>query len=150
MRKSLICNDKAVGLVSCYALRKTVIPASTSKLKPGDVCFIPRSDGGYVPFAFLCAPAKKRSSFYGGILNVVVASPSVEELPASVEVKEYSLVNISCFRENNTPILGNAAPNIGETVLASILRETTDFSVGTRSRVWGYRTILKYAEAVVA
>lgn len=127
-----------------------MIPSSTSKLKPGDVCFIPRSDGRYVPFAFLCAPAKKRSSFYGGILNAVVSIPSVEELPSSVEVKEYALVNISCFKENNTPIVGNAAPNIGEAVLASIERDTTDFSVGATSRVWGYRTIIKYAEAVVA
>jgi hypothetical protein len=127
-----------------------MIPASTTKLRPGDVCFIPRDDGNFVPFAFLCTPTGKRSSFYGGILNVVVRHPNVSEIPPHVEVKKYALVHISCFKENNTHIVGNAAVNIGAPVLAAIQRDTADFSVGATSSVWGYKTIIKYAAAVTA
>lgn len=125
-----------------------MLPASTVKLNPGDFCFIPRDDGKFVPFVFLCTYRDKRSSFYGGIIDVSVSRASVEELPPTLAIKEYALVHISCFTENNTPIVGNLADRIGSEVLSAIKRSVHDFSVGATSRVWGHKTIVKYANTV--
>lgn len=125
-----------------------MIPVNTAKLTPGDFCFIPRSDGKFVPFAFLCAVQGKRSYFYGGLLDAVVEKQSVDDLPASLVVKQFALLHIGCFKENNTPIIGNIASRIGASSLQAIERKTKDFSVGATSSVWGHQTIIKYAESV--
>ena len=127
-----------------------MIPASTVKLLPGDFCFIPRADGRFVPFAFLCTAQNTRSYFYGGILDAVVSNPLIDELPTHLSVKQYALLHIRCFKENNTPIVGNVAARIGDKELKAIERRVLDLSVGSTSSVWGYRTIFKYAENVVA
>ena len=132
------------------ANEETVIPASTAKLTPGDFCFIQRADGKYVPFAFLCASQGKRSYFYGGLLDVVVEHPNIDALPTSLSVKQFALLHIGCFKENNTPIVGNVAAHIGSSSLQEIQRKTKDFSVGSTSSVWGHQTIVKYAEGVGA
>ncbi len=126
----------------------SMFPASASKLKPGDFCFVPRADGRFVPFAFLCPVKGKRGSFYGGILDVSVPRASAEELPAAVRIKEFALVHIGCFKENDTPIVGNIASCIGAQAFAEVNRTVNDLSIGATSKVWGHRTILKYAAAV--
>ncbi len=125
-----------------------MIPLSTTKLQSGDFCFIPRSDGKFVPFVFLCARKGERSSFYGGILDIVVEKPYIEEFPSSLIVKEFALVHISCFKKNNTPIVGNVASRIGVQALDAIERKANDFSIGATSKVWGHLTIVKYAENI--
>jgi hypothetical protein len=125
-------------------------PASTTKLRPGDVCFIPRADGQFVPFAFLCTQQNTHSYFYGGILDAVVNKPLIEELPPKINVKHYALLHIKCFKENNTPIVGNVAAHIGDKTLKAIEHKVRHLSVGSTSSVWGYRTIFKYAENVEA
>jgi hypothetical protein len=127
-----------------------MIPVSTLKLRPGDFCFVPRDDGRFVPFAYLCSMRQKRSCFQGGILEAVVNEPSVESLPRTLKVRDYALVHIKCFKENNTPIVGNVAERIGVEALQATERNAHDFSVGARSRVWGHLTILKYANQVEA
>jgi hypothetical protein len=131
-------------------LLKVMIPTNAAKLRPGDFCFIPRADGRFVPFAFLCSLENRRSYFYGGILDASVARPSIEELPTKLMVKHYALFHIKCFKENNTPVVGNVGARIGEKELAAIERRTRDFSVGATSSVWGYKTIVKYADSVNA
>ncbi|WP_143225952.1 hypothetical protein [Acidovorax sp. 56] len=125
-----------------------MIPVSTAKLAPGDFCFIPRSDGKFVPFAFLCGAQGKKSYFYGGLLDAVVEHASTDELPPSLAVKHFALLHIGCFKENNTPIVGNVAAHIGSSALQELESKTKEFSVGAISSVWGHRTIVKYAEGV--
>lgn len=125
-----------------------MFPRSTAKLNSGDFCFIARDSGGFVPFAVLSKPSQRRSYFYGGILHFVVDEPCAELLPAKLEVSDYALVHVHCFEKNNTPIAGNIADRIGSEVLATIEENVADFTVGSTSRVWGHRTILKYAEKV--
>ena len=125
-----------------------MIPASTTKLQPGDICFIPRNDGKFVPFAFLYAPKGVRSSFYGGLLEAVVDMPLIDLLPSKLKVSQFALVHIKCFKENHTPIVGNVASRIGLSSLEAIEKKANDFSVGAKSSVWGHRTIIKYAENI--
>src|SRR5690348_9318392 len=99
-------------------------PKSTAELIPGDVCFAPRSDGRFVPFAFLCRQGSARSYFFGGLMNVIVDVPAVNALPSRVRVKEYALVHIHCFEKNQTPVVGNIADRITSEVLAKIRSES--------------------------
>jgi hypothetical protein len=125
-----------------------MIPASTTKLRPGDVCFIPRSNGGFVAFVYVCAPAKSRSALYGSLVDAIVDEPKLELMPQKLSILKPALVHISSYRENNTPIVGNVADRIGEHTLRKAAAEATSTAVGSVSKVWGHKTILKYADAV--
>jgi len=128
----------------------TFIPKSTAKLRPGDCCFVPRSDGRFVPFAFLCPQGNARSYFFGGLVNVVVDEPQINVLPGRVSVKEYALVHIHCFEKNRTPVAGNIADHITSEVLAKIRIESHSQEVGSTTNVWGYLTIIKRANEIGA
>jgi hypothetical protein len=125
-----------------------VIPKSTVTMKDGDFCFIPRSDGRYVPFVYLLQHGKSRTNFYGGIVNAVVNAPDIYELPMHLEIRRYAVLHIKCFKENNTPVVGNIADRIGGKALEKIRAEVSYMSVGSCISVWGYRTIFKYADEI--
>jgi hypothetical protein len=125
-----------------------MFPASTAKLRPGDVCFIPRSDGGFVPFVFVAAPAKSRSAFYGALVNIVVEEPRPELVPQKLAILKPALVHVGCYKENNTPILGNIADCIGVQALQRAASAASSTEIGSTSKVWGHKTITKYANAV--
>jgi hypothetical protein len=125
-----------------------VIPKSTATLKEGDFCFIPRSDGKYVPFVYLFQYSKARTSIYCGVVNTVVNKPDVSELPAHLEIRYHAVLHIKCFKENNTPIVGNIADRIGDKVLKKIKADVSNMKVGSTIKVWGYNTIFKYADEI--
>lgn len=117
-------------------------------MKDGDFCFIPRSDGRYVPFVYLFQRGKTRFNFYGGIVNAVVNAPDIDELPTHLEIRRYAVLHIKCFKENNTPIVGNIIDRIGSKALEKIRADMSDLRVGSCISVWGYRTIFKYANEI--
>lgn len=126
------------------------IPKSTAKLLPGDVCFFPRADGRFVPFAYLCRQGNSKSYFQDGLLNVVVAVPRVDDLPARVKVVEYALTHIDCFERNQTPIVGNIADRITRDVLDRIQRESHSQEVGSKTFVWGHFAMMDRASRIEA
>ena len=128
----------------------TSFPKSTAKLRPGDVCFVPRSDGRFVPFAYVCPQGNARSYFFGGLVNIIVDVPQISVLPGRVSVKEYALVHIHCFEKNETPVVGNIADRISSEVLDKIRKESHCQDVGSTTNVWGYRTIVNRANAIGA
>jgi len=123
-------------------------PASTTKLRPGDFCFIPRDSGGFVPFVYICSPAKIRSSFYGALCNFISSEPHIVRLPDRLTIRHVAFVHVSSFKENGTPIVGNIAERIGDIVLKRAGEAATSREVGTVSLVWGYKTIIKRAGEV--
>ncbi len=125
-----------------------MIPKTTATLKEGDFCFIPRSDGKYVPFVYLFQYSKRRTSIYCGIVNAVVNNPDVLELPVHLEIRSHAVLHIKCFKENNTPIVGNIADRIGDKTLKKIKADVSNMKVGSTILVWGYNTIFKYADEI--
>ena len=86
--------------------------------------------------------------FYGGIVNAVVKAPNIYELPAHLEIRRYAVLHIKCFKENNTPVVGNIVDRIGSKALEKIRTDVTHMSVGSCISVWGYKTIFKYANEI--
>jgi len=125
-----------------------MFPASTTKLRPGDVCFIPRADGSYVPFVFVCTPAKSRNAFYGALGSARVEAPTIDLLPPTLTLLKPALVHVSCYKENNTPVVGNVAERVGQQTLQAAAAAVNSSALGSASKVWGYNTIVKYANAV--
>lgn len=127
-----------------------MIPKSTAKLQGGDFCWIERDDGAFVPFVYICKQKNSRSYFYGGIAKALVNDTQISSLSNDINVAEYALLHIKCFKENNTPIAGNIASHLSSGLLESLREESHKTGVGSKTNVWGYRTIYKYANAVKA
>ncbi len=127
-----------------------MIPKSTAKLQAGDFCWIEREDKMLVPFVYVCKQGNSRSYFYGGIAHYSGSSTDVSDLPSGIEILEYALLHIKCFKENNTPVIGNISQSLAAGVLESIDKKTKETGVGSKSSVWGHRTIYKYANAIEA
>lgn len=125
-----------------------MIPKSTVKLNEGDFTWLERDDGKFVPFVFISKAAGKRSYFYGGIVELV-ASKEVE-LPNNLNIENYALLHIDAFRKNKLAIEGNLLNHLKAGLIKQIKNNILDLSVGSKSSVWGYRTIYKYAGAVIA
>ncbi len=127
-----------------------MIPKSTAKIKEGDYCLIQRDDGRYVPFVYLFKQGASRNYFYGGIANTVLESDNSEDIPNGIDVTDYALLHIKCFKENNTPIVGNLMDKLKKNTFTTITSDVSNASVGSKSSVWGYKTIFKYANKVNA
>ena len=127
-----------------------MFPKSNVKVKPGDFCFVRREDGRVALFIYLCARLRSRSYFYGALADAVLEAPEVDLIPDQVSVGEHALLHIKCFRENGTPIVGNMLKHLESRLLADVERQVSDMNVGATHRVWGYRTIVKRANELVA
>jgi hypothetical protein len=123
-------------------------PKSAIKLVVGDYCLIPRDDGGSVPFVYVGRRDSDRSYFFGALANVVIYGTDV--LPEKMPLLQHALLHIKCFKENNTPIVGNIANKLFNLELENILSDINSSGVGSSTRVWGHRTICKYANDVKA
>lgn len=126
-----------------------MIPKSNANLTEGDFCLVPREDGKYVPFVYVGKRASERSSFFGAFANVVVANPP-DPFQNCVQLLEHALLHIKCFKENNTPIVGNLRQHLDEGVLADIAADIQRSEIGHTTRVWGWRTLFKKANSVLA
>lgn len=142
----------SVPYVSVATLHTVVgfamIPKSTTKLRPGDICLIQRTDGKSVAFTFLGSVSGKRSYFYGALLSPAFIGDSIPSLPERLEIDSQAMVHIKCFAENDTPIVGNAKENIGSGKLETAMQACIDMSVGTVHSVWGHKTIVRRAAAI--
>lgn len=125
-----------------------MFPTSTNRLQPGDVCFIPKSGGGFVPFIFICSISRSRTGFYGALGDASVSMPEIEMLPPRISLSETALVHITSFKENNTPITGNILTRIDAVEFAAAQQAVKTTNVGAISKVWGHKTILRRADAV--
>ena len=117
-------------------------------MKAGDFCFVPREDGRFALFVYLCAQGSSRSYFYGALSTNVVDAADLDAVPPEITIGEHALVHIKCFRENATPIYGNLADRIGPTVFSDVINVVNDTGIGSKHKVWGSRTIVKYANTV--
>ena len=125
-----------------------MIPKSTAKLNEGDFAWLEREDGMFVPFVFISKAEGKRSYFYGGIVNLVTSKSS--DLPSNLNIEKYALLHLDAFKKNQLQVEGNLTNNLREGLIQKIKKEISDFSEGSKSSVWGYRTIYKYAGMVNA
>ena len=126
-----------------------MFPKSTAKLKPGDACLVPRDDGRFVPLIFICSPTGKRSAPYVGLLSVVLESNDISLVPDGAKIGPWALIHISAYRENKTPIVGNLATKVGLEAISEVALLALDRGIGAKQSVWGYKTIVKYANSVV-
>jgi len=129
---------------------RDVIPKSTAKLQPGDCCLVPRADGGYVPFVFVCKDGSSRTSFHGAIGNAVLPEADLVALGTNIQLTAAALVHVQCFAKNDTPIVGNIKDRIAAGELERIEAAAADMSIGAVKSVWGYKTILKRANEIDA
>ena len=127
-----------------------VYPKSNAGLRSGDFCFVPRADGRCALFVYLYPRAKSRSYFFGALAKKVIASSSLELIPAQIALDEQALLHIKCFKENDTPIAGNIFDRIDTALFNALRSEAHSHGVGSITRVWGYRTIVKHANALAA
>lgn len=125
-----------------------VIPKSTAKLSEGDFCWIMRNDNTYVPFVFIEKEGASRSYFFGGLLYFISNTEDINDLPENLNIYEQALLHIECFKKNDTPIIGNIISKINREDLEKAKNKTKDQSIGATSKVWGYRTIYKYANLI--
>ncbi len=127
-----------------------MIPNSTSRLRVGDACFVPRSDGRHVPFVYVGKRPKHRSYLFGALADVAVNAPELAKLPAQVALREHALVHVKCYKENNTPIVGNIWDRLDQDQLKQIATDIDSSGVGHTTRVWGWKTIIEKANNIAA
>jgi len=122
-----------------------MIPASNARLKVGDACFMPLPDGRYVPFVYVGKRGKDRAYFFGALANVVVDAPVIDHLPPRIALAEHALVHIKCYRENQTPIVGNVLDRLIGKQIENITADISNSGIGLVTRVWGWRTVARQA-----
>ena len=125
-----------------------MIPKSTAKLAAGDCCFIPCSDGRFVPFVFICKEGNARSYFIGGLVGQALESDDASLLESESTISAYAMLHIQCYARNDTPVAANIADKLADGEFERIERASRDMSVGSKHRVWGYRAVFKVAEEI--
>jgi hypothetical protein len=125
-----------------------MFPKSTANLKEGDYCLVPRDDGLFVPFVYVGKRGNSRSYFFGALADAVVSDADRDQLPEHLTLLGHALLHIKCYTENNTPIVGNLSERLGSAAMARIVSDINSSGVGHTTRVWGHRTIMKYANDV--
>ena len=125
-------------------------PKSTAGLRCGDFCFVPRTDGRVALFVYLYRQGNSRSYFFGALAKEVLAAPRINLVPSRVELIEQALLHIKCFKENHTPLAGNILDRIDGPALSAMHAEAHSTRVGSTTLVWGYRTIVRRADAIAA
>lgn len=123
---------------------------STAGLRCGDCCFVARADGRVALFVYLYRRGNARSYFFGALAKEVLAAPRLNLVPSRVELPEQALLHIKCFKENHTPIAGNILDHIDGPALNAMHVEAHSTGVGSTRHVWGYRTIVRRANAIAA
>ena len=117
-------------------------------MTPGDFCFVPRDDGRFALFIYLCQQGKSRSYFYGALATAPVSTNSPEAIPISISVGDHALIHIQCYRKNGTPICGNLADRLPLSQFDNINTTIHNTEIGVKHKVWGYKTIIKYANQI--
>ena len=127
-----------------------MFPNSTNRLVVGDACLIRRSDGRHVPFVYVGKRPGDRCYFFGALADVAVNAPDLGRLPAQVTLREHALVHIRCYKENNTPVVGNIRERLDRGQLQQIAADIDSSGVGHTTRVWGWKTIVERATSLAA
>jgi hypothetical protein len=131
-------------------LVRPMIPKSNARLSIGDYCLVQRHDGRYVPFVYVGKRGAERMYFFGALANVILSSGLLDCIPERLVLGAHALIHIKSYRENNTPILGNIRDRLDELSLARIARDLEGSGIGHTASVWGWRTIIKYADQIGA
>jgi hypothetical protein len=126
-------------------LSATFIPKTSVKLRLGDFAMLQRDDGRFVPLVFLSPVPGKRAVFYGALLSCVCEAASIPKDTGSLALSEVAMIDIDVFSKFDAPVLGNLVEHLSLPEVESRLNE-----MKSRSLVWGYRTPLKYANAITA
>ncbi len=126
-----------------------LIPKTATRLMVGDYCLVPRADGRFAPLIVVGKSPNTRSAFFGALARVVLQS-SCEPLPDVLRLGQHALLQVSCFREHNMPLVGNVLDRIDELTLRRIASDIKGSGVGHTVRVWGNRAVLYHANQVAA
>ena len=125
-----------------------MIPKSTVKMRFGDFCFVPRDDGRFALFIYICPQEKSRSYFHGALATSLVEVAQLDAVPSEIEIGEHALVHVQCFRENSTPISGNLGGRLSQEVFSRVSKAVHSVEIGSKHRVWGHKTIVRYANTI--
>ncbi|WP_162824609.1 hypothetical protein [Saccharospirillum mangrovi] len=117
-------------------------------MNEGDFSWVERDDGLFVPLMLISKIGGKRSYFYGGIINLATTKES--EIPIGLSILEYALLHIDVFKNNELKVEGNLLSKLEKGLVDEIKHQISDLRIGSKSSVWGYRTIYKYAAEVKA
>lgn len=128
---------------------ETMIPKSTSKLKRGDFCLVPRVDGLFVPLVYVEKPPRTRATFFGTLAPVAVVG--ADRLPQRIDIVG-PLVNlgIDFFREHQVPIVGNLLHLLNQDEVSCLAEDALHPKVGSIISVWGHLTVLRKANEIPA
>jgi hypothetical protein len=107
-------------------------------------------DGRAALFVYLYPQGKSHSYFFGALAAGVLAAPSLDLIPPQVGLTEQALLHIKCFKENDTPVAGNIIDRIDSAILRLMHSVAHSHDVGSISHVWGHRTLVTKANAIVA
>ena len=118
------------------------IPKTSVKLKRGDYAFLPRDDGRFVPIVFLDHVPKRRVTFYGALLDLVLDKPFIDADGPRLKLGELAMIDIDAFGAANAPVVGNLLTRLDEMHIRAQLEQHT------QGLVWGKLTPLRYANAL--
>lgn len=127
-----------------------VYPKSTSTLRRGDFCFISRDDGRAALFVYLYPQRNSRSYFFGALALQTAKTADLSVVAGRLTLGERALLHIKCFRENQTPIAGNLLDRLDSSLIDEMLNIDLEGGIGHTTRVWGWSTVLHYANALAA
>lgn len=118
-----------------------ISPKTTAQLEIGDVIAIPLSGGRWgalqITDLLRSGPAS-RSSFVAGPLPWDGTEHPTANDVAGLAVTEQALIHTDLFRHGGFQVTANTTP--ASTGLPSSFR---DHGVGTRTKVWGWRTAIQ-------
>ncbi len=81
-------------------------------------------------------------------MNIVLDDTSIDLIPLRISIFKYALLHIKCFKENNTPIVGNLRDRLGDQAIRAVEVASEDTSIGATTRVWGWKTIYTIADEI--
>lgn len=119
------------------------IPKTSVKLKRGDYAFLLRDDGRFVPMVFLEHVPKRRVTFYGALLDLVLDEPFIDAKGPRLNLCELAMIDIEAFGAANAPVVGNLLERLDEIHIRAQLKKQR-----TQGLVWGKLTPLRYANAL--
>ncbi len=125
-------------------------PKTNTRLRFGDFCFVPREDTRFAIFVYLQPVPKSRMAFYGAFAQCVLDSADISGLPTNVSLGTPAMNRVECYRENGLSLVGNIADRIAELDKAAAETVISSSGVGAVSIVWGYLTLPRHANEVLA
>lgn len=118
-------------------------PKSTGSLLRGDLIAVPREPSGWACLQVIDvrrSGAGARTTFVAGVLPWRGEEPPTRQAVSGLAVSEHALVPIEIFSEGHLQVVDE-----GAALATGLPSNFEDLDVGTRHRVWGWRTAIERA-----